>query len=141
MAQTGAAFGGEHSGHYYFRAHYNADSGLVASLVVMDLMSRTRVALSELLEPLRRYHDSGEINSEVRDKEKALESVAGRYRDGRHDRLDGLTVEYDDWWFNVRPSNTEPLLRLNIEATTEELLQEKTDELLSLIRDGDSTHN
>jgi phosphomannomutase len=138
MAQTGAVFGGEHSGHYYFRAHYNADSGLVASLVVMDRLSKSGMALSELLEPLRRYHDSGEINSEVEDKERAIESVADRYRDGRHDRVDGLTVEYGDWWFNVRPSNTEPLLRLNVEARTEELLQEKTNELLALIRGGGS---
>ena len=139
MARTGAAFGGEHSGHYYFRRHYNADSGLVASLVVMDRMSKSGMALSELLEPLRRYRDSGEINSEVEDKEAAISRLSERYRDGRHDRLDGLTVEYGDWWFNVRPSNTEPLLRLNVEARTEDRLVEKTNELLSLIRDGGST--
>ncbi len=134
MAETGAVFGGEHSGHYYFRAHFNADSGLVASMVVMDQMSKAGKPLSELLEPLRRYADSGEINSRVEDKEAVIERIAHAYRDGRQDRMDGLTVEYDDWWFNVRPSNTEPLLRLNVEAATEDLLKEKTAEVLALIR-------
>jgi phosphomannomutase len=135
MARTGAVFGGEHSGHYYFREHYNADSGLVAALVVMDQMSKAGRPLSELLAPLRRYHDSGEINSEVPDKVSALDRVAAAFPEGRHDRLDGLTVEFDDWWFNVRPSNTEPLLRLNVEARTEELLDRRTSELLALIRE------
>ena len=134
MAETGAVFGGEHSGHYYFRAHFNADSGLVASMVVMDQMSKAGKPLSELLAPLRRYADSGEINSRVEDKEAVIERIAHAYRDGRQDRMDGLTVEYDDWWFNVRPSNTEPLLRLNVEAATEDLLKEKTAEVLALIR-------
>ena len=134
MATTGAVFGGEHSGHYYFRDHYNADSGLVAALVVLDQMSKAGKPLSELLAPLRRYHDSGEINSEVTDKAAVIERVARTFDGGRQDRTDGLTVEFDDWWFNVRPSNTEPLLRLNVEAAAEDLLQEKTAELLSLIR-------
>jgi phosphomannomutase len=134
MAETGAVFGGEHSGHYYFRDHYNADSGLVASMVVMDQMSKAGKPLSELLEPLRRYADSGEINSRVEDKETVIERLAEAYSDGRQDRTDGLTVEYEDWWFNVRPSNTEPLLRLNVEAVTEELLEKKTAELLEVIR-------
>jgi phosphomannomutase len=134
MAETGAVFGGEHSGHYYFRDHYNADSGLVASMVVMDQMSKARAPLSDLLEPLRRYWASGEINTEVADQQAKMEEIAAAYRDGRQDRLDGLTVEYDDWWFNVRRSNTEPLLRLNVEAADEELLTRKTAELLALIR-------
>jgi phosphomannomutase len=134
MAETGAAFGGEHSGHYYFRDHYNADSGLVASLVVMDRMSKTGQPLSRMLEPLRRYHDSGEINSVVSDQVGTIERIAAAHAEGRQDRLDGLTVEYDDWWFNVRPSNTEPLLRLNVEARTEDLLREKTEEVLALIQ-------
>jgi phosphomannomutase len=134
MAETGAVFGGEHSGHYYFRDHYNADSGLVASMVVMDQMSKARAPLSDLLEPLRRYWASGEINTEVADQQAKMEEIAAAYRDGRQDRLDGLTVEYDDWWFNVRRSNTEPLLRLNVEAAGEELLRRKTAELLALIR-------
>lgn len=134
MADTGAVFGGEHSGHYYFRDHYNADSGLVASMVVMDQMSKAGKPLSELLAPLRRYADSGEINLRVQDKAAAIERIAEAYADGRQDRMDGLTVEYDDWWFNVRLSNTEPLLRLNVEATTEELMKKKTAELLALIK-------
>jgi phosphomannomutase len=134
MSDTGAVFGGEHSGHYYFRDHYNADSGLVASVVVMDQMSKAGVPLSELLAPLRRWSDSGEINSEVSDQAAVMERIARAYPEDRVDRLDGLTVEFDDWWFNVRPSNTEPLLRLNVEARTEELLREKTEEVLSLIR-------
>jgi len=136
MAQTGAVFGGEHSGHYYFRDNYNADSGLVASMVVMDQMSKAEKRLSELLEPLRRYADSGEINSRVEDKEAVIERLAEAYSDGRQDRTDGLTVEYDDWWFNVRPSNTEPLLRLNVEAVNERQLKEKTEEILAQINGG-----
>jgi phosphomannomutase len=136
MAETGAVFGGEHSGHYYFRDHYNADSGLVAAMVVMDQMSKAGRPLSELLEPFRRYYASGEINSEVPDKEGAIRRIAAAYSDGRQDWLDGLTVEYDDWWFNVRPSNTEPLLRLNLEARTPDLLHDKITEVLALIRDA-----
>jgi phosphomannomutase len=136
MAQTGAVFGGEHSGHYYFRDHYNADSGLVASIVVMDQMSKAGLPLSELLAPYHRYADSGEINTEVSDKQSVIERAAAAYAGGRQDRLDGLTVEFDDWWFNLRPSNTEPLLRLNVEARSEELLETKTAEVLGLIRAG-----
>ena len=135
MAETGAVFGGEHSGHYYFRDHYNADSGLVAAMVVMDQISRARVPLSELLAPFRIYFDSGEINIEVKDKERAIKRVAQHYPAERQDRMDGITVEFDDWWFNVRPSNTEPLLRVNVEANSEELLKEKTAEVLALIRE------
>jgi phosphomannomutase len=138
MAETGAVFGGEHSGHYYFRDHYRADSGLVASMVVMDQLSKAGVPLSELLAPFKRYVASGEINSEVADQARAIEDVAAAYKDGRQDRLDGLTVEFDDWWFNVRASNTEPLLRLNVEARTPEVLEGKTAEVLSLIRGGDA---
>ncbi len=134
MAETGAAFGGEHSGHYYFRDHYRADSGLVAAMVVMDQMSKAGKPLSELLEPFRRYHASGEINSEVEDQGGKIEEIARSFADGHQDRLDGLTVQFDDWWFNVRPSNTEPLLRLNVEARTPGLLEEKTAEVLALIR-------
>jgi phosphomannomutase len=134
MAETGAVFGGEHSGHYYFQDHYNADSGLVASMVVMDQMSKAGQPLSELLEPFRRYAASGEINSEVTDQQGTIESIASAYPEARQDRLDGLTVEFDDWWFNVRPSNTEPLLRLNLEARTEGQLEEKTRQVLAFIR-------
>jgi len=138
MAETGAVFGGEHSGHYYFRDHYRADSGLIAALLVLERVSEAGAPLSELLAPYRRYHASGEINSEVEDQLGTIERIGERFRDGRQDRLDGLTVEYEDWWCNVRPSNTEPLLRLNVEARTEALLEEKTAEVLAIIRDGPS---
>jgi phosphomannomutase len=135
MAETGAAFGGEHSGHYYFRENYRADSGLIAAVHVLEQLSLAKAPLSEVLRPFRRYHASGEINSRVEDQTESMEELAAAYAEGRRDRLDGLTVEFDDWWFNVRPSNTEPLLRLNVEAKSEELLKEKTDEVLGVIRD------
>jgi phosphomannomutase len=133
MAETGAVFGGEHSGHYYFRDHYRADSGVIAALLVLERRSEAGVPTSELLAPYRRYHVSGEINLEVEDQGGTIEAIARRYADGTQDRLDGLTVEYEDWWFNVRPSNTEPLLRLNVEADTAERLEEKTAEVMGLI--------
>jgi phosphomannomutase len=134
MAETGAIFGGEHSGHYYFRDHFRADSGLIAALVVLERLSRAGVPMSELLAPYQRYHVSGEINLEVKDQAGVIERVARAFADGRQDRLDGLTVEFEGWWFNVRPSNTEPLLRLNVEARTEEMLEEKAAQVLSMIR-------
>ncbi len=135
MADTGAIFGGEHSGHYYFRENYRADSGLIAAVVAMGELSASDGTLSELLRPFRKYFDSGEINSRVRDQHGAIEEIAAELADGRQDRLDGLTVEFDDWWCNVRASNTEPLLRLNVEARTAELLADKTTWMLELIRD------
>jgi phosphomannomutase len=134
MAETGAVFGGEHSGHYYFRDNYRADSGLIAAVVVLEQLSRADAPLSDVLAPFRRYPSSGEINSVVMDQTGRIEEVAATYRNGRQDRTDGLTVEFDDWWFNLRPSNTEPLLRLNVEARNEELLKEKTADVLGLIR-------
>jgi len=136
MAETGAIFGGEHSGHYYFRDNYRADSGLIAAVVVLGELSAANVPLSELLAPYRVYHDSGEINSRVQDAHAKIEELAAALADGRQDRMDGLTVEYDDWWCNVRPSNTEPLLRLNVEARTPALLEEKTTMMLAKIRGG-----
>jgi phosphomannomutase len=136
MASEGAAFGGEHSGHYYFRDNYRADSGLLAALYVLETMSVEDVSLSELLAPLRRYANSGEINIEVADQRAVIEKIATAYADGSADRLDGLTVDYDEWWFNVRPSNTEPLLRLNVEAKDRSLLEAKTNDLVSLIKEG-----
>jgi len=135
MAETGAIFGGEHSGHYYFRDNYRADSGLIAAVIALGELSAGGVALSELLAPFRSYAASGEINTRVDDQQGRTEAVAAALADGRQDRLDGLTVEFDDWWCNVRPSNTEPLLRLNVEATTQDLLAAKTALVLGLIRD------
>lgn len=134
MAQTGAVFAGEHSGHYYFRDNYRADSGLIAAMIILDIISLEGRPLSEILRPLKKYYASGEINSRVEDIPAKLEEIMELYSDGRIDRLDGVTVEYDDWWFNVRPSNTEPLIRLNLEAKTRELMEKKRDEVLAVIR-------
>jgi phosphomannomutase len=135
MAETGAVFGGEHSGHYYFRDNFRADSGLIAAVIALGELSASERPLSALLAPYRRYHASGEINSRVDSPLGKIEEVAAAFADGRQDRLDGLTVEFDDWWCNVRPSNTEPLLRLNVEARSPELLADRTDAVLSVIRD------
>jgi phosphomannomutase len=134
MAETGAVFGGEHSGHYYFRRNYGADSGLIAAVVALGELSAADRPLSDVLAPFRKYFDSGEINSRVDDQAGRIERIARSLSDGSQDRLDGLTVEYQDWWCNVRASNTEPLLRLNVEARTPELLAEKTAMVLELIR-------
>ena len=139
MADTGAVFGGEHSGHYYFRDNYRADSGLIAAVVVLEQLSLANAPLSSVLEPFRRYAASGEINSEVADQLGTIERIARTYASERMDRTDGLTVEFEDWWFNLRPSNTEPLLRLNVEARTEALLKDKTEEVLGLIRNEGGT--
>src|SRR4051794_18502879 len=135
MAETGAVFGGEHSAHYYFRDNYRADSGLVASVIVLEQLSTSGQPLSELLAPLDRWRASGEINSRVDDPHAVIERIADAYADGEQDRLDGLTVDYGDWWFNVRPSNTEPLLRLNLEAKTRDACDARTAEVLGRIRE------
>ena len=116
MADSGAVFGGEHSAHYYFARNYNADSGLIASLIVMAEAGRRGVPLSEVRRPYERYSASGEINTEVNDALAVIERVSSEYSGNKQDRLDGLTVDCGEWWFNLRPSNTEPLLRLNLEA-------------------------
>jgi phosphomannomutase len=136
MAERSAVFGGEHSGHYYFADNFNADSGLLAALFVLEMISREGKPLSELLGPLQRYAASGEINVEVADQQAVLARIEAAFSDGEIDKLDGLTVNYVDWWFNVRPSNTEPLLRLNVEATTRELMESKRDEIVALMREG-----
>jgi phosphomannomutase len=137
MRKNNAAFGGEHSGHFYFRDNYFADSGIIAMLTVAELVGRQEEPISKLLEPIDPYVRSGEINSEVDDQQEVVERVEEYYaeRDNPEiDHLDGLTVDYGDWWFNLRPSNTEPLLRLNVEAEDRATMQTKRDELLSLIR-------
>jgi phosphomannomutase len=138
MRETNAIFGGEVTGHYYFRDNFYADNGFIPALLILELMSKKGRSLHELLEPLRRrYFISGEINTKVASMDAVpakLEAIAARYADGRQYRLDGLSVEYPDWHFNVRPSNTEPLLRLNLEATTPELMAMKRDEVVALIR-------
>jgi phosphomannomutase len=134
MAETGAVFGGEHSGHYYFRDNYRADSGLIAALVVLAQMSEADVPLSELRKPFERYAASGEINSRVDDPLGVVERIAAEYGSCDQDRLDGLTVDCGDWWFNLRASNTEPLLRLNLEAPDREACDARTAEVLALVR-------
>jgi phosphomannomutase len=135
MADTGAIFGGEHSGHYYFRDNYRADSGIITALIVLELMSVSRRSLSDLLAPFRRYADSGEINTEVADPVGTVERVAEHETAAGNevDRLDGLTVDHGDWWYNLRPSNTEPLLRLNVEAATEEDCRRRVDDVLETV--------
>ena len=129
MAETGAAFGGEHSAHYYFRENWRADSGAIAALLVLEQLSLTGLKLSELREPYERYAASGEINTTVDDPLAVIERVAEAYADHPQDRLDGLTVDLGDWWFNLRPSNTEPLLRLNLEASSREQCDAKVAEV------------
>ena len=118
MDETGAVFGGEHSGHYYFRDNYRADSGLIAAVVILELLSKAAQPLSELRRPFERYAASGEINTEVDDPLAVIARVREHYagEGAQLDEMDGLTVDLGDWWFNLRPSNTEPLLRLNLEA-------------------------
>jgi phosphomannomutase len=136
MRDQGGAFGGEVSGHYYFADFYNADSGTIPALLILELLSKHDAKLSELLAPLReRYFISGEINSEVADTDAKMAEIQARYRDGEITTLDGISVDYDDWHFNVRPSNTEPLLRLNLESLVSESdMERRRDEVLDLIR-------
>ena len=136
MRDQGGDFGGEVSGHYYFRDFYNADSGTIPALLILELLSHRDAKLSELLEPLRsRYFISGEINSEVHDQQAKMDEIEERYSDGRISKLDGISIDYDDWHFNVRPSNTEPLLRLNLESlVSEQDMERRRDEVLDMIR-------
>jgi phosphomannomutase len=134
MAESGAIFGGEHSGHFYFSNFWRADSGMLAALYALTELMATKNTLSELLKPFNRYVASGEINSKVKDAEKSIELIRKKYCDKYLvDELDGLTITADNWWFNLRPSNTEPLLRLNVEADTEKEMVKIRDTVLSLI--------
>jgi phosphomannomutase len=136
MREESAAFGGEVSGHYYFRDFWCADSGTIPALLILELLSADGRSLAELMSEFRsRYFISGEINSEVADQEAKMKEIAARYSDGELTRLDGISIDYPDWHFNVRPSNTEPLLRLNLESlTSREDMEAKRDEVLGLIR-------
>jgi phosphomannomutase len=138
MRETNAIFGGEVTGHYYFRDNFYADNGFIPALLILELMSKKGQSLHDLLEPLRRrYFISGEINTKLTSMDEVpakLDEIAARYADGHQYRLDGLSVEYPDWHFNVRPSNTEALLRLNLEATMPEQMASKRDEVIALIR-------
>jgi phosphomannomutase len=139
MADTDALFGGEHSGHYYFRDNYRADSGTIAALVVLEVLCKSERPLSEIRKEYDRYAASGEINTEVADQRGVIEAIAAHYSGPEfegvtQDRLDGLTVDFGEWWFNLRPSNTEPLLRLNLEAPDGETCEARTGEVLALIK-------
>jgi phosphomannomutase len=138
MRETNAIFGGEVTGHYYFRDNFYADNGFIPALLILELMSKKGLSLHALLEPLRRrYFISGEINTKLAGMEMVpdkLAAIAAKYADGRQYELDGLSVEFPDWHFNVRPSNTEPLLRLNLEATTPDVMARMRDEVIALIR-------
>jgi len=137
MRKHDAAFGGEHSGHFYFRDNYFADSGIIALLTVAELVGRQDDPISELLAPIDPYVRSGEINSEVEDGDAAMKKVEEHYAEldsPNMDHLDGLTVDSGDWWFNLRPSNTEPLLRLNVEASDRETMERERDRILKLVR-------
>ncbi|MGZ4290062.1 MAG: phosphomannomutase/phosphoglucomutase, partial [Gaiellaceae bacterium] len=135
MRKEDAAFAGEVSGHYYFRDFSQADSGVVPFLLMLELISKRGRRLSEILAPLRsRYFITGELNTPVPDVALKLQELKERYADGHVSHLDGISVDFDDWHFNVRPSNTEPLLRLNLEATSEELMERRRDEVLAVIR-------
>ena len=134
MAESGAVFGGEHSGHFYFSNFWRADSGMLAALYALAELMATKSTLSELLEPFNRYASSGEINSTVKDVKKSIDLIRKKYgSDYQVDELDGLTITADSWWFNLRASNTEPLLRLNVEAETEKEMVKIRDTVLSLI--------
>ena len=133
MAETGAVFGGEHSAHYYFRDNYGADSGLIASILVLDEISRADTVLSVVRKPFERYSSSGEINTQVSDPAVVMARVAAEYAGEQQDHLDGLTVDCGSWWFNLRPSNTEPLLRLNLEAATRNDCDQRVVEVLALV--------
>ncbi len=144
MRERGAVFGGELSGHFYFADNFVCDSGVIAMISALNLVSREKKAFSALVADLRRYHATGEINFHVADKDRAIAELKSRYASGRQDELDGITVEFGDlgerewWWFNVRASNTEPLLRLNLEASSAALRDRRRDEIVGLL--GEPEH-
>ena len=132
MAETGAMFGGEHSGHYYFARNYGADSGLIAALIVLERLSANQGSLSSLVAPLQRYASSGEVNVAVINTSDAIETVSDFFSEQQQDRLGGLTVDCGEWWFNLRPSNTEPLLRLNVEGPDDGHVAHRVEQILAL---------
>jgi phosphomannomutase len=133
LRDSHACFGGELSGHFYYRDNFFADSGMITLVHMLNLISQSDKPLSEMVAPLKRYSSSGEVNFHVEDKNAAMKELTRKYSQGKIDDLDGITIQFKDWWFNVRPSNTEPLLRLNVEAKSEELLKEKYEELKTFL--------
>jgi phosphomannomutase len=140
MRKEDAVFGGEHSGHFYFRDNWYADSGMAALLIALEAISEANQPLSAVIAPLDHRFRSGEINSDVEDAATVMRSIEERYRaEGAEiDHLDGVTVSFPMWWFNVRASNTQPLLRLNVEADDRQTLETKTAEVLAMIRGAES---
>jgi phosphomannomutase len=138
MADSGAIFGGEHSGHYYYRNNFCADSGIITAMVVLELLCRASVGLSSLVQPFERYAASGEINTEVASPAATVARITAhlKQRGVDVDELDGLSAEFDSWRFNLRPSNTEPLLRLNVEARDAEECELHTNEVLAMIKEA-----
>jgi len=134
MRDENAIFAGELSGHYYFQENYNTESSALASVMIMNIIDRKNKKLSEIVKEMNVYHHSGEINSRVKDKDEIIKTIEDRYSDGIISHLDGITVNYNDWWFNIRGSNTEPLLRLNLETKDKATLELKKTELLGIIR-------
>ena len=133
MREHDSPFGGELAGHFYFRRNFTADSSIMTLIEVLNHLRETGRTLSELIEPLNRYHATGEVNFRVEDKAGMIRELAETFADGEVDYLDGITVQFADWWFNVRPSNTEPFLRLVLEARTRELMDEKKAVLLTYL--------
>lgn len=134
MRDNDVLFGGEHSGHFYFKENWFADSGMIALMECLELFSQADKKISEVIAPIDTRFRSGEINSTVKDIPKKLEEIQAHYKDAQIDHLDGITISYPTWWMNIRPSNTEPLLRLNVEGDTEALMEQHRDEALALIR-------
>ena len=133
MKETGAVFAGEHSGHYYFKENFGADSGLIAFLIILEIISTTKKSFSQLIKPFKKYFSIEQTNFKIENQDEILRRLEGKYRDGKLSHIDGLSVEYPDWRFSIRPSNTEVLLRLNLEANSEALMKEKFKEVSGLI--------
>jgi len=136
LRREDGVFAGELSGHFYFRENFYTDSGIIAALQVLELLSSSDKKMSEIVQPLQKYYASGEINSKVNDKIEIMKKLEETFHLGNISHLDGIHISFDDWWFNVRPSNTEPLLRLNLEAKSKELMESKKLEILGIIREG-----
>ncbi len=136
MREENAVFAGELSGHYYFKENSNAELSSLAIIYILNLLNKSGKKLSELIKPLQKYYHSGEINSRVNDTQKIFKKIKEKYSDGKISELDGVRIDYSDWWFNLRASNTEPLIRLNLEAKTKELMEEKKQEILNFLQNG-----
>jgi phosphomannomutase len=136
MREENALFAGELSGHFYYKDSFFTESSIISTILVLNMIREEGKSLSELIAPLKKYFASGEINSEVDDKEGKMKELAEMFKGKAKiiSHLDGIKLEFDDWWFNVRPSNTEPLLRLNLEAKTKEKMEEMRDKVLAIIR-------